>query len=106
MNENIIPFSYRRLADKKKAFPLFFALVGISVFLVIASRISPKYPGVISLAAVCTMTASVMVYVRYIVSDYTYSVREGENNQAFLIFTKIWRKNLTNYKYAQRFSTL
>lgn len=89
MNENIIPFSYRRLADKKKAFPLFFALVGISALLVIASRISPKYPGVISLAAVCTMTASVMVYVRYIVSDYTYSVREGENNQAFLIFTKI-----------------
>lgn len=89
MNENIIPFSYRRRADKKKAFPLFFALVGISAILVIASRISPKYQGLISLAAVCTMTASVLIYVRYVVSDYTYSVREGEDNQSFLIFTKI-----------------
>lgn len=89
MNENIIPFSYRRLADKRRAFPVFFLLIGISAVLVIASMIATKYSGLISLASICTMTAAVMMYVRYIVSDYTYSVREGENNQSFLIFTKI-----------------
>ena len=89
MNENIIPFSYRRLADKRRAFPLFFALVAISAVLVVVSMITPKYPGVISLISICFMTATVMVYIRYITSDYTYSVREGEDKQAFLIFTKI-----------------
>ena len=89
MNENIVPFSYRRLADKRKAFPVFFTLIAISAVLVIVSMITPKYSGLISLASICTMTASVLVYVRYIVSDYTYSVREGEGNQSFLIFTKV-----------------
>lgn len=89
MNENIIPFSYRRIADKKRAFPLFFVLIGISVALVISYMISPKYRGVIGLVAICAMTAAMMVYLRYVISDYTYSVREGEDNQAFLIFTKI-----------------
>lgn len=89
MNEKIIPFSYRRIADKRRAFPLFFVLVGISAILVIASMITPKYSGLISLASICTMTASVMMYIRYIVSDYTYSVRAGDNNRSFLIFTKV-----------------
>ena len=89
MNEKIIPFSYRRLADKRRAFPLFFVLIGISAILVVTSKVSPKYPGIISLASICVMTAAVLVYVRYIVSDYTYSVREGENDRPFLIFTKI-----------------
>lgn len=89
MNENIIPFSYRRLADKRRAFPVFFILIGISAVLVVASMVATKYSGLVSLASICTMTAALMIYVRYIVSDYTYSVREGENNQSFLIFTKI-----------------
>lgn len=89
MNEKIIPFNYRRLADKRRAFPVFFALVGISVVLVIASMITPKYPGVISLVSICTLTASVLIYIRYVVSDYTYSVSEGENHRSFLIFTKL-----------------
>ena len=89
MNENIIPFSYRRLADKRRAFPIFFTLVGISAVLVVLSMIVTKYQGLVSLGAICTMTASVLVYVRYIISDYTYSVREGEDRQSFLIFTKV-----------------
>ena len=89
MNENIIPFSYRRLADKRRAFPIFFLLIGISVILVFASMITPKYSGLVSLTAIGTLTASVMIYVRYIVSDFTYSVCEGEDKQAYLIFTKI-----------------
>lgn len=89
MNENIIPFNYRRLADKKRAFPVFFTLIGISAFVVVLSMLTTKYQGLISLAAIGTMTASVMIYVRYIISDYTYSVCEGENNQSFLIFTKL-----------------
>lgn len=89
MNEKIIPFSYRRLADKQRAFPLFFALVGISVVLVAVSMVTPKFAGVVSLAAVATMTASVLIYIRYVVSDYTYSVREGENHQSYLIVTKL-----------------
>ena len=89
MNENIIPFSYRRLADKRRAFPALFTLIGVSAVLVIASMITPKYSGVVSLVSICTMTAAVMIYVRYVVSDYTYSVREGENHQSYLIFTKV-----------------
>ena len=63
MNEKIIPFSYRRIADKKRAFPTFFALLGISAALVIAYVVSPKFKGVIGLVAVATLTASIMVYL-------------------------------------------
>ena len=89
MNENIIPFNYRCLAQKRRAFPLLFTLIGISAVLVIASMITNKYSGVISLVSICTMTASVLVYVRYVVSDYSYSIREGENDRSYIIFTKI-----------------
>ena len=89
MNEKIIPFSYRRLADKKRAMPLFFTLIAISFALVAVSMFITKYSGLVSLASIGTITAAMMVYIRYIISDYTYSVREGEGNQAFLIFTKI-----------------
>ena len=99
MNEKIIPFSYRRLADKKRAFPIFFALIGISFALVFVSMLVAKYVGVIRLVAIGTLTAATMVYVRYIVSDYTYSVREGENERAFLIFTKIVGKRQSMMGY-------
>lgn len=99
MNEKIIPFSYRRLADKRRAYPTFFMLIGISAALIVVSMYIKKYAGVVSLAAICTLTASVMVYIRYIVSDYTYSVREGEGGQAFLLFTKIVGKRQSMMGY-------
>ena len=89
MNEKIIPFSYRRLADKKRAFPLFFTLVFISALLVLVSMSIEKYAGVVSLLAVASLTATCMVYLRYIVSDYMYSVSEGSDENAFLIFSKV-----------------
>ena len=89
MNEKIVPFSYRRLAEKKRAMPLFFTLITISFALVAVSMFITKYSGVVSLGAIGTLTAAMLVYIRYIISDYTYSVREGELNQAYLIFTKI-----------------
>ncbi|MBQ9071380.1 MAG: hypothetical protein IJY23_08560 [Clostridia bacterium] len=89
MNEKIIPFSYRTLADKRRAMPTFFTLIGISALLVVLSMTVDKYAGIISLLAVAGLTASTMFYIRYITSDYSYSVREGSDSDAFLIFTKV-----------------
>lgn len=89
MNEKIVEFSYRRLAEKKRAFPLFITLMTVSFALAIVSMFIPKYSGVVSLVAMGTITAATLVYVRYIASDYTYSVREGSDGRAYLLFTKI-----------------
>lgn len=99
MNEKIIPFSYRRLADKRRAYPVFFTLLMASAALLVVSMFITKYAGVVSLGAICTLTASVMIYIRYIISDYTYSVREGQDNQSFLIFTKIVGKRQSMMGY-------
>ena len=89
MNDKIVPFSYRRLPDKKKAFPLFFSLLFPSCILFIVSMNISKYAGVMSLLSVVGLTASMLVYIRYVTSDYSYSVGPGENSEAFLIFTKL-----------------
>lgn len=92
MNDRIIPFTYRRLADKKRAFPLFFTFIFASAIFVVLSMTVKKYAGVISLVAVGLLTATCMIYLRYIVSDYIYSVTEGTDGQAFLIFSKVTGK--------------
>ena len=87
MSDKIIPFTYNIKSDKQRAFPLFFSVLIISIAVVVLSVISPKYQGVISLVAVIGLTASVLIYQRYITADYGYVVTEGENGAA-LVFTK------------------
>ena len=112
MNDSIIPFSYRKLADKRRAMPAFFALVAVSAILVVVSMSIKRYAGLVSLLAVIGLTASMLFYVRYITSDYTYSVGEGSDGKAFLIFTRIIGKRqsvmgcipLSSIKSIQRFT--
>ena len=66
MNDRIIPFTYNIKSDKKRAFPLFFAVLAVTLAVVVLSVISPKYQGVISLVAVVGLTASVLIYQRYV----------------------------------------
>ena len=112
MNDSIIPFSYRKLADKRRAMPAFFALVAVSAILVVVSMSIKRYAGLVSLLAVIGLTASMLFYVRYITSEYTYSVCEGRDGKPFLIFTRIIGKRqsvmgcipLSSIKSIQRFT--
>ncbi len=104
MNDNIIPFTYRRLADKRRAMPIFFMLIGISAVLVIVSMNIKRYAGLVSLLAVIGLTVSMLFYIRYITSDYTYSVGEGSDGKAFLIFTKIVGKRQSVMGYIPLYS--
>lgn len=106
MNEKIIPFTYNIKSDKKRAFPLFFAILGVSLAVVILSVISPKYQGVISLVAVVGLTASVLIYQRYVTADYGYVVTEGESGMAALLFTKRLGKRVTTMAYLPLYSIL
>ena len=106
MNERIIPFTYNIKSDKKRAFPLFFAVLALSFAVVILSVISPKYQGVISLVAVVGLTASVLIYQRYVTADYGYVVTEGESNLAALLFTKRLGKRVTTMAYLPLYSII
>lgn len=106
MSEKIIPFTYNIKSDKKRAFPLFFALLAISFAIVILSVISLKYRGVISLAAVIGLTASVLVYQRYVTADYGYVVTEGADSLAALLFTKRVGKRVSTMAYLPLYSII
>ena len=104
MNEKIIPFTYRPSADKRRAFPLFFILIGCAAVFVAASLISPLYRGLLSLVAVFLLTGAVLVYQRYITADYIYAVREGGEGEAAFVVTKRVGKRVTTLAYAQLYS--
>ena len=104
MNDRIIPFTYNIKSDKKRAFPLFFAVLAVTLAVVVLSVISPKYQGVISLVAVVGLTASVLIYQRYVTADYGYVVTDGGNNTAALLFTKRVGKRVTTMAYLPLYS--
>ena len=104
MNDRLIPFTYNLRSDKKRAFPLFFGVLALTLAVVILSVISPKYQGVISLVAVVGLTVSVLIYQRYVTADYGYVVTEGENSTSALLFTKRIGKRVTTMAYLPLYS--
>ena len=89
MNDKILEFTYRPIADKKKAFPLLFVLLGVSLSLVILSMQINLYKGVISLLAMVGIIASTYIYVKYISSEYIYSVMINDNDEAMFLINKV-----------------
>ncbi|MBQ3015757.1 MAG: hypothetical protein IJD79_03145 [Clostridia bacterium] len=96
MSDRIIPFTYNVKANKQRAFPLFFTVLLVSSVLVVLSMMVEKYSGLVSLGAVVGLTASVMIYQRYITSDYGYVVTDGgEDNAVFLVTKRIGKRSST-----------
>ena len=99
MTDRIIPFTYNIKADKRRAYPLFFTVLFISGILVVLSVTAPSYRGLISLGAVVGLTAAVMIYQRYITSDYGYVVTDGGEDGAVFLVTKRVGKRISTMVY-------
>ena len=95
MSDRIIPFTYRPIAKKKNAYPLFFTLLSVSLALVILSMQLEHYAGVVSVFAVVGLTAAVLVYLRYIGGDYVYNVTVGSEGEAYFVIDKVVGKKIT-----------
>lgn len=106
MNEKIIPFTYNVKADKRRAYPLFFTLLFISGVLMVFSMTADKYSGIISLFAVVGLTASVMVYQRYVTSDYGYVITGNSESPAALLVTKRIGKRTSTMAYLPLYSVI
>lgn len=95
MIDGIFEFTFRPIPKKGKAITVFFGALIIAAALVIASVISLKYKGLISLAAVAFMCAALYVYSRYLGGEYAYVVAYGGEDEPLLLVTKRIGKRVT-----------
>ena len=101
-NENIeagacelLDFTYRPKTRVREGRLVMLGLLIISALLVIASVISPKYKGVISLFAVFALVGVIFVYTRYLAPQYAYAVMTSGEGEALLVVTKNVGKSLS-----------
>ena len=92
MDERITEFTYRPVSDKRRALPLFFTLLFASAVLVAVSTFIPKYKGVVSLGAMLLLCATVLVFTRYYIAEFIYSVAVSNDGDALLVITRITGK--------------
>ncbi len=91
----ILDFTYRPKTKVREARLVMFGALIIAALLVIASVISPKYKGVISLFAVVALIVVVFVFTRYLSAQYAYAVMTTAQGENMLIVTKTVGKNMT-----------
>ena len=112
MNE-IIEFTYRPKTDAKRVVPTLVTLAFLSAVLVVLSVTVPLYKGLVSLAAVVGITASMYMFLRYAVGDYVYSVTFDGVGQAVFTVVKVVGKrsstmcclHLSNFVSVERISS-
>ena len=92
MDERIIEFNYRPVSDKRRAMPLFFSVLMLSAVLVALSTFLPKYKGVVSLAAMIGLCISVLIFTRYFIAEFVYSVIVSNEGDAMLVVVRITGK--------------
>jgi hypothetical protein len=95
MIDGILEFTFRPVVNRKSSSLLFSVLMALSAVGVLASVISPKYKGVISLAAIVLICASLFVFVRYMSGIYSYVVMYGSGGEPMLVITKTTGKRVT-----------
>ena len=108
----ILEFSYRPSADKKKVFPVFFTLLALSGVLFILSATLDKYKGVIGLLSLIGISICMYLYLKYISAILVYSVMINSNNEAVFLVNKMIGKRsslmfsayLSDIIYIQKFT--
>lgn len=95
MGREILDFTYRPIADRKRGNAVFYTLVSISAVLVIASVLIGRYKGLVSLAAVGAFTAALAVYSRYLIGEYAYVVANCGEGSVMFIVTKTTGKRVS-----------
>lgn len=95
MIDGILEFTFRPTVKRGAAATLFSVLMALSAVGVAASVISPKYKGVISLAAIALICAALFVFVRYMSGIYSYVVMYGAGGEPMLVITKTTGKRVT-----------
>ena len=109
MNE-ILEFTYRPKTDAKRVVPTISVLAALSAVLVVLSVSLPLYKGLVSLAAVVGITASMYLFLRYAAGDFVYSVTFDGVGQAVFTVVKVVGKrsstmcclHLSNFVSVQR----
>ena len=92
MDERIIEFSYRPTSDRRRAMPTFFAVLSVSAVLVALSTFLPKYKGVVSLFAMIGLCASVLIFTRYFLAEFVYSVVVSNDGDALFVIVRVTGK--------------
>ena len=109
MNE-ILEFTYRPKTEAKRIVPILVTLIVISAVLVVLSVTAPLYKGLIILAAVAGITASMYFFLRYAAGDFVYSVTFDSVGQAVFTVVKVVGKrsstmcylHLSNFKSVEK----
>ncbi len=91
----LLDFTYRPKTKVREARLVMLGALIISALLVIASVISPKYKGIISLFAVIALVCVVYIYTRYLAPQYAYAVMTSGEGEALLVITKNVGKSLS-----------
>ncbi len=91
----ILDFTYRPKTKTQQARVVLFGALIVAALLVIASVISPKYKGVISLFAVAALVYVIYVFTRYLSAQYAYAVMTTNQGENLLLVTKTVGKNMT-----------
>ena len=95
MNE-IIEFTYRPKTEVKRVVPTLSVLIVLSAILVVLSVTLPLYKGLVSLAAVIGITASMYFFLRYAAGDYVYSVTfDGVGQAVFTVVKAVGKRSST-----------
>lgn len=95
MEREILDFTYRPKADRKRGNAVFYTLVSISVILVMLSVMMARYKGIVSFVAVGFFTAALAVYSRYLIGEYAYVVANCGEGSVMLIVTKTTGKRVS-----------
>ena len=89
MNDRITEFTYRPIADKRRALPPFFALLTVSAVLVALATFLPSYKGVVSFVAMLFLCATVLIFTRYYIADFFYSVVVSNDGDAHFLVSRV-----------------
>ena len=90
------PFQYLARPQNPKGQRLFYALLLFAIALAVASVASPGYRGVIALVAVGAIVAALVVFNRYVIAEYLYSVLiTGEGEPLFVVASRTGKRVTT-----------
>ncbi len=102
MNEEngIIDFTFRPKTDGKRPLPTVLLIAALSAVLIVVSANIPMYKGVVSLVALVGICASLYLAMRYIMSDFIYSVYSADERTpaSLMIYRAMGRRESLMYR--------
>ena len=95
MIDGLLEFTYRPPLKRKAAAVWFSVLLFAGAAGATASVLSPKFKGLISLAAIIAIVGAIVVFVRYMSGAYAYAVIYADDFTPILVVTKITGKRVS-----------